>query len=167
VGFVAQERPAVFGGEDEMNVNGGKGLWHDGKMAHYVSAFQSQRDCGLQPKVAEPARLPWVTMRKWIQPQRGWGEVPRWTGTEWPQPRCGWEFLRTLTQGSSCLATLGFGPESRWDSQMALGAIIPQQPHGHPARDGDCEKIRAENSAADRRVCATNQKTQCGWPLRA
>ena len=27
-GFVAQERPAVFGGEDQMNVNGGKGLWH-------------------------------------------------------------------------------------------------------------------------------------------
>ena len=26
-GFVAQERAAVFGGEDEMNVNGGKGLW--------------------------------------------------------------------------------------------------------------------------------------------
>mgnify|MGYP001546003292 CR=1 FL=1 len=25
--------------------------------------------------------------------------------------------LGTLTQGSSCLATLGFGPESRWDSQ--------------------------------------------------
>src|ERR1035438_447728 len=27
-GFVAQERPAVFGGEDQMNVNGGKRLWH-------------------------------------------------------------------------------------------------------------------------------------------
>ena len=31
-------------------------------------------------------------------------------------------FLRTLTQGSSCLATLGFGPESRWDSQPALSS---------------------------------------------
>ena len=31
-GFVAQERAAVFGGEDEMNVNGGKGLWHEGRM---------------------------------------------------------------------------------------------------------------------------------------
>ena len=30
--FVAQERPAVFGGEDQMNVNGGKGLWHVGRM---------------------------------------------------------------------------------------------------------------------------------------
>ena len=27
-GFVAQERPAVFGGKDEMNINGGRGLWH-------------------------------------------------------------------------------------------------------------------------------------------
>src|SRR6266496_5511233 len=26
--FVAQERATVFGGKDEMNVNGGKGLWH-------------------------------------------------------------------------------------------------------------------------------------------
>jgi len=32
--FVAQERPAVFGGEDQMNVNGGTGLWHDGKMVN-------------------------------------------------------------------------------------------------------------------------------------
>ena len=32
-GFVAQERPAVFGGEDQMNVNGRKGLWHERKMA--------------------------------------------------------------------------------------------------------------------------------------
>ena len=28
-GFVAQERPAVLGGENQMNVNGGKGLWHN------------------------------------------------------------------------------------------------------------------------------------------
>ncbi len=71
---VTQERAAVFGGEDQMNVNGGKGLWHDEKMAHDAGIFQSQRDCDLQPKVAESARLPWVTMRKWIQPQRGCGE---------------------------------------------------------------------------------------------
>ena len=28
------------------------------------------------------------------------------------------------TQGSSCLATLGFGTESRWDSRMALQSFI-------------------------------------------
>lgn len=33
-GFVAQERAAVFGGEDQMNVNGGKGLWHVGRMVN-------------------------------------------------------------------------------------------------------------------------------------
>ena len=43
-GFVAQERPAVFGGEDQMNVNGGKGLWHGARMPNRVRVFQSQRD---------------------------------------------------------------------------------------------------------------------------
>ena len=33
-----------------------------------------------------------------------------------PQPRWGWPDFSRLTQGSSCLATLGFKPESRWDS---------------------------------------------------
>ena len=28
-GLVAQQRATVFGGKDQMNVNGGKGLWHD------------------------------------------------------------------------------------------------------------------------------------------
>ena len=32
--FVAQERPAVFGGEDQMNVNGGKGLGHSGRVVN-------------------------------------------------------------------------------------------------------------------------------------
>ena len=31
-GFVAKERPAVFGGKDQMKVNGGKGLWHVERM---------------------------------------------------------------------------------------------------------------------------------------
>ena len=36
-GFVAQERAVVFGGENEMNVNGGKGLWHDARVGSVVS----------------------------------------------------------------------------------------------------------------------------------
>ena len=34
--------------------------------------------------------------------------------------------LRTATQGSSCLATLGFGTESRWDSDHTchLGLLV-------------------------------------------
>src|ERR1022692_1636766 len=55
--FVAQQRATVFGGKDEMNINGGKGLWHGEKMANFVIIFQSQRDCGLQPKVGTPAYL--------------------------------------------------------------------------------------------------------------
>ena len=42
-GFVAQERTTVFGGEDEMNVNGGKGLWHVERMVSRVLLCQSQR----------------------------------------------------------------------------------------------------------------------------
>jgi hypothetical protein len=35
------------------------------------------------------------------------------------QPRWGWMTCGRFSQGSSCLATLGFGPESRWDSPSA------------------------------------------------
>ena len=74
-GFVTQERPAVFGGEDQMNVNGGKGLWHGRKMTARMSfanpkgdatartIVQSQRDCVLQPKVARN-ELPWEKCRE-------------------------------------------------------------------------------------------------------
>lgn len=31
-GFVAQKRPAISGGENQMKVNGGKGFWHVGMM---------------------------------------------------------------------------------------------------------------------------------------
>ena len=53
--FVAQQLPAVFGGEDEVDVNGGKGLWHVGRMVRRVVVCQSQRDCVLQPRVGAPA----------------------------------------------------------------------------------------------------------------
>jgi hypothetical protein len=42
--FVAQQRAAVFGGKDEMNVNGGKGLWHRcNRYARRAVVYQSQR----------------------------------------------------------------------------------------------------------------------------
>jgi hypothetical protein len=50
---------------------------------------------------------------------------------DWPQPRCGWEFSRTMTQGSSCLATPGFGTESRWDSKTVFNPQPPQDITGH------------------------------------
>ncbi|MDA1275840.1 MAG: hypothetical protein O2960_17635 [Verrucomicrobia bacterium] len=67
-GFVSQERAAVLGGEDQMNVNGGKGLWHGGRMVNRGGVceresvrdgrgVQSQRDCGHQPKVGAAPTL--------------------------------------------------------------------------------------------------------------
>ena len=44
-GFVAQERPAVFGGEDQMNVNGGKGLWHVERMPNRKRFASVNRHC--------------------------------------------------------------------------------------------------------------------------
>lgn len=48
-GCVAQERPAVFGGENQMNLNGGKGLWHDGRMVNRGVVCEresaTERDC--------------------------------------------------------------------------------------------------------------------------
>jgi hypothetical protein len=63
-GFVAQERPAVFGEEDQMNVNGGKGLRHDAiVMPNRGDVCQSQRDCVHQPRVARN-ELPWVIVQQ-------------------------------------------------------------------------------------------------------
>ena len=44
-GFVAQERTAVFGGEDQMNVNGGKRLWHVGRMPNRKRFASVNRRC--------------------------------------------------------------------------------------------------------------------------
>ena len=43
-GLVAQERTTVFGGKDEMNVNGGKGLWHDARLSKLKLARQHEHD---------------------------------------------------------------------------------------------------------------------------
>ena len=67
---------------------------------------QSQRDCVLQPRVAESARLPWVGVRAIFNPTR-------------------------FSPGSSRLATLGLGAESLWDS-----LIIPQGMGSIPSRIG-------------------------------
>jgi hypothetical protein len=123
-GFVAQEWSAVFGGEDQMNVNGGKGLWHDagcqiGIRSPALTGFdgaakriascaqQSQRDCVLQPKVGAPA--PTLAHRETNhQPQRGCGKYRAWRtdGNGHNRVAVG-NYLRTVTQGSSCLGILG------------------------------------------------------------
>ena len=77
---------------------------------------QSQRDCVLQPRVAESARLPWVNARAIFNPN---GVVPplRQRATT----PLGLADTTRFSQGSSRLATLGFGAESLWDS-----LIIPK-----------------------------------------
>jgi hypothetical protein len=74
-------------------------------------ACQSQRDCVLQPRL-RACELPWEIAQTISQPQGGYGRarVPR------TQPRWGLLLFARLTQGSSCLATLGFIAESFWDS---------------------------------------------------
>jgi len=79
------------------------------------SGFQSQRDCGLQPKVARH-ELPWVrgAFGK-STPKRVAAVDVR--DINWPQLRWSWGYWGRLTHGSSCVATMGFEPESRWDSK--------------------------------------------------
>ena len=43
--FVAQEGPVVLGGEDQMNVNDGKGLWHVGRMPNWKRFASGNRRC--------------------------------------------------------------------------------------------------------------------------
>ena len=53
--FVAEEGPAVFGGEDRVHENFGEGLRHDKMMANIQTGFNptmSRRDCIIQPGVA-------------------------------------------------------------------------------------------------------------------
>src|SRR5882724_7240864 len=75
---------------------------------------QSQRDCVRQPRVARH-ELPWDSRKKPRQPQRGCG----WFGHEEAATPLGLaEFQTTFTQGSFPHrgTTLGFEPESLWDS---------------------------------------------------
>jgi hypothetical protein len=51
----------------------------------------------------------------------------------------------TATQGSSCLATLGFGKESRWDSRVAQKGVAAK---GRVTGKGGLEQISASPSSA-------------------
>ena len=77
---------------------------------------QSQRDCVLQPRVAESARLPWVSVRAIFNPTGAVSPLRHRA----PTP-LGLADTTRFSQGSSRLATLGFGAESLWDS-----LIIPK-----------------------------------------
>ena len=60
--------------------------------------------------------LPWEIVQATSQPHRGCGRARR----PRTQPRWGWPVPTRWTQGSSFLATLGFVPESLWDSRDFL-----------------------------------------------
>src|SRR4029434_3101513 len=78
-----------------------------------LEVCQSQRDCVPKPRVARH-ELPWVSKKRDNQqPQRGCDQRGTFTKAETPLGFC---FPDPLPQGSSCLATLGFVAESRWDS---------------------------------------------------
>ena len=73
---------------------------------------QSQRDCVFQPRVARH-ELPWVAVQFALNPN---GVAARFHG--WAATPLGLWAGGAVSQGSSCLATLGFEPESLWDSAL-------------------------------------------------
>jgi len=75
--------------------------------------LQSQRDCVLQPRVAESARLPWVSVRAIFNPNGVVSPLHHRATTP-----LGLADTTRFSQGSSRLATLGFEPESLWDSAL-------------------------------------------------
>ena len=72
---------------------------------------ESQRDSVSKPRVAESARLPWVTRSIRPQPQRG---CVRPAPLIRHNPLGMDDHFDSLTQGSSCLATPGWRPLPRW-----------------------------------------------------
>ena len=79
---------------------------------------ERQRRSVIQPWVAPGATLGWRP--RIIEPQRGSG---LWRNShsrgDGQNPFRVREFSCSVSQGSSFLATLGFGTESRWDSPLA------------------------------------------------
>ncbi len=77
------------------------------------SADEAQRDSGPKPKVLpHRGKLPWVNVVRNSTNPNGVAAATRPT---LPQPRWGWRDFFRLPQGSSCLATLGWWTQSRWD----------------------------------------------------
>ena len=86
------------------------------KLQAECAVLQSQRDCVLQPKVARD-ELPWERPLRSNTPN---GVVAH--SLEGDTTPVGLKFFWTDTQGGSSLATLGFEPESRWDSRRRFDA---------------------------------------------
>src|SRR6266404_1937171 len=89
---------------------------------------QSQRDCVTQPRVARN-ELPWERELQGHNPN---GVAARRRNCRDATP-LGLRTFSAVTQGSSFLATLGFKPESRWDSSPEFPKWISLSPHLIPA----------------------------------
>ena len=109
------------------------------------SPVESQRDSATKPRVARRA-LPWETASQTHNPN---GVAPRtWTRDATP---LGLKTLPSATQGSSCLATLGWRTQSLWDWKTAevqgisavggwagnSGKALPLAPQPHGGRCGN------------------------------
>jgi hypothetical protein len=95
--------------------------------------LQSQRDWVRQPRVARH-ELPWGGIRTVFNPNGVASPNPLRTAT----PLGLFDFCR-VSQGSSCLANLGFEPESLWDSSLAF----PQGTEAKPGPMGGCNRRRS------------------------
>jgi hypothetical protein len=82
---------------------------------------ESQRDSGLQPRVARN-ELPWESESQTHNPN---GVAAR-RGESWRNP-VGVEIIRTATQGSSFLATLGYETQSLWDCRSFQPSTVTHE----------------------------------------
>jgi hypothetical protein len=89
--------------------------------------LQPQRGCDSKPRVGPSADLPWVHERGVVQPQRGCGpndlHPPSVQRFATPSGLVD-HLIRLLTQGSSCLATLGFRSQPLWGRKCRFVYII-------------------------------------------
>jgi len=101
------------------------------RLCHHQSCNRSQlqRSCATKPRVARH-ELPWDVRIERLQPQRGCAIVDVIVPDATP---LGLMSLMRLSQGSSCLATLGSIAESRWDSEAGFGGTKPKGHTLHPS----------------------------------
>ena len=120
-----------------------------GSAARRPPTGQSQRDCGVQPKVGGP-RLPWVTDERRSTTSTRLRPTPRARSERWPQPRCGWRHSLDRDPGSRYAATLGFESRPRWGCLSS--AMSPGAPPSSKRRRGSvlsayCKKSKPQRQA--------------------
>src|SRR5438552_2296884 len=87
-----------------------------GRTIRDVRANNPNGIASFRPRLARPAPTLGARWEVETTPTALWPKPGARAGAHGSQPRCGWGGFLPMTQGSSCLATLGFETESRWDS---------------------------------------------------